>query len=156
MGSEVNKSAIELDVLRDFADRARLPIQAGSVTKCLPPKPDILCSLFNEGPVAFELVEICDWRHASAPSRLAREDVEYIRTSDPTWEIIRKKLKCKYQCVHAIELLCYTQGRVFTPEQMISAKLRHFVSLMRKSSFRKVWFQGFRGVRLIWARALPA
>lgn len=112
MRSELDKSKNELAVFRDFAKRARLDIQPRSITKCFPRKPDILCCLVNEGPVAFELVEICDPRLASAPSRLADGGVEYIRTADPTWKIIAKKLKCKYVCEHPIELLCYTQGRV--------------------------------------------
>ena len=152
MRSELDKSTNELEIFRDFAERARLTIQADSVTKCLPPKPDILCRLVNGGAIAFEVVEICDWRLASAPSRLVNGGVEYIRTTDPTWKIIAKKLKCKYECEHPIELLCYTQGRVVTPHKIISAKLRQYASLMRKSSFRKVWLRSSKSVSLIWER----
>jgi hypothetical protein len=154
MRSELDKSRNELEVFDDFVTRAWIPVQAGSVAKCFPPKPDILCCLINEGPVAFEVVEICDWRIASAPSRLADGGVEYIRTADPTWKIIAKKLKCKYRCEHPIELLCYTQGRVVTPDRMIPAKLRQCASLMRKSAFRKVWFRSSKSVSLVWERGL--
>lgn len=152
MSTEKTKGGQEIEMFSKFVKASKLPFDLDTLQKLVPPAPDILCEHRQYGPMAFELVEICDSRLASAKSRLANGGVEYSRTTDPTWDIVRKKLKCKYKCQHPIELLCYTYGRVVTPHQMISQKLRQCVSLMRKSCFRKVWLRTAKGVSLIWER----
>lgn len=152
MGTEQTKGGLEIEMFSKFVKASNLPFDLDTLQKLVPPAPDILCEHLQDGRVAFELVEICDPRLASAPSRLANGGVEYIRTADPTWNIVAKKLKCNYECEHPIELLCYAQGRVVTPDQMISAKLRQCAPLMRKSCFRKVWLRSSKGVSLIWER----
>jgi hypothetical protein len=150
--SEQLKGERELETFFRFVTVSQLPYDPNTAKKCYSPKPDILCNHQFDELVAFELVEICDEDIASAPSRLVDGGVEYIRTADPTGKIIAKKLRCKYKCEQPIELLCYTQGRVVTPGQIISARLRQCASLMRKSSFRKVWLLNSKTVSLIWER----
>ena len=90
-----------------------MSIDRNSVEKRSPPEPDILCTLQSEGTVAFELVEMCDPQLAKS---IATASDGYLRTSDPSANIISKKLRKKYETDAPIELLCYTAGRIVTPE----------------------------------------
>lgn len=60
MAYDDQHSSREMKIFSRFAAVCGLPIRPGSIEKCQPPEPDILCTVEGEGPVAFEMVEIID------------------------------------------------------------------------------------------------
>ncbi len=50
----------EKEIFSHFAEHCALPIRPGSIVKRKPLKPDILCEIKEEGPLAFEMVELID------------------------------------------------------------------------------------------------
>jgi len=146
MRSEQSKGTNEVAVFGRFLALSKLPIDPISVEKRLPPEPDILCRHLSDGPLAFELVEMCDPRLAKA---IATASEDYLRTSDPTGDIVGKKLRRKYRTPFPIELLCYTAGRIVTPDSLIVPKARLYLRSWRRV-FRRVWLLGRKGVYVIW------
>jgi hypothetical protein len=138
MSSEAEKSEREIAVFRDFARVAGLGIDESSVRKRVPPEPDLLCVVEGEGPVAFELVELCDPNLAKVFADPLRPGNEFIRTSDPSPGIVRNKLRKTYKTEHPIELLCYTDGRVITPADVILPSIRPYLGSFRHV-FRRAW-----------------
>jgi hypothetical protein len=148
MHSELAKGAHEVEVLRLFVAAAGLPIDATSIEKRDPPEPDIRCRDAVSGPVAFELVEQCDPTLAKA---IATRSTEYIRTSDPSAHIMSKKLRRNYETTLPIELLCYTNGRIITPDDVIIPTVTPYLRSWRHV-FRRAWLFGHRGeVHELWA-----
>jgi hypothetical protein len=151
MTSEAEKAEVECRVFFDFVALSGLPIQATSVEKRMPPEPDLLCTHDIEGKIAFEMVELCDPNLARALSdpRPDAGGTEYIRTSDPSWVIVHKKLRKKYQTVHPVQLLCYTEGRIITPTDVILPTLRLLLSTFRHT-FDKAWLMSKGEVFSLW------
>lgn len=148
MRSEYDKAEAELRVFREFARKSSLCIDAESVEKrtgqC---EPDIRCYLIGEGVVYFELVELCASDIASAITSAATSNngVTAFWTTDPSVEIIRKKLGKKYKTEppqSPVELLCYTNGRVITPDDVILESIRPLLLDAVDSPFRRVWLFG--------------
>ncbi len=149
MSSEQDKALIELKVFKEFVQKAQLPVNFESIKKPGEQSdPDIFCTFHNGEHVAFELVEICASDIAIQISNL-RES--YIRTSDPTEEIVRNKLakSITYKTQLPIELLCYTNGRVVSPDDLIIAVIRE-CSDLTEGRFRKIWLLGEKGVYEVW------
>jgi hypothetical protein len=146
MGTEQEKSVIELSVFDEFIQKSGLPITPASIKKNFgQSEPDITCELLGDGLVAFELVEICD-------SELA-EKLVFVQSggefspnsfNNPSHKIICKKLGKSYRTNLPIELLCYTNGRVAPPDDVLLAEIR---SACDKSSgqFRRIWLLGEKG-----------
>ena len=151
MTSEADKSKIELRVFAEFVALARIPVPLESVEKRLPREPDLLCNHETEGKVAFELVELCDPNLARALSdpRPAEGGVEYIRTSDPSWTIVLKKLRTKYDTNYPVELLCYTDGRIITPNDVIRPTLEPLL-ISYRHTFSRAWLMSRGEVYLLW------
>ena len=149
MSSEKDKALIELKVFKEFAERVQLPIKLESIRK---PggrsDPDIFCTFHNGEDVAFELVEICASDIAVHISKLSEA---CISTSDPTEEIILNKItKSKnYRTQLPIELLCYTNARVVSPDDLIIAVAQRCATLI-EGRFRKIWLLGEKGVYEVW------
>jgi hypothetical protein len=133
-----------------FLAESKLPIEPSSVEKCLPPEPDILCHHKVEGAVAFELVEICDPILAEFMSTVTEGGVTYIRTSDPSSGVVRRKLRRTYNTEAPIELLCYTAGRIITPDDVIVPTIKPWFS-GRRHAFRRAWLLGESSVQVVWA-----
>ena len=146
MASELVKGETEVAVFMRFLEASHLPIYRKSVEKRFPPEPDILCTHQSEGAVAFELVEMCDSRLASS---IAKASDGYLRTSDPSPNIISKKLRKKYETAVPIELLCYTAGRVITPDNVILSTITPYLRTWRHT-FSKAWLLGRKGVYVVW------
>jgi hypothetical protein len=146
MASELVKGETEVAVFLRFLEASHLPIYRKSVEKRFPPEPDILCTHQSEGAVAFELVEMCDSRLASS---IAKASDGYLRTSDPSPNIISKKLRKKYETAVPIELLCYTAGRVITPDNVILSTITPYLRTWRHT-FSKAWLLGRKGVYVVW------
>ena len=151
MTTEKDKAAVELAVFSEFVRIANLPIAIESAEKRSPPEPDLVCTHATEGRIAFELVEICDpnLARALADPRPNPDGVEYIRTSDPSFSIVRNKLRKNYHTEHPIELLCYTDGRVITPNDVILPTIRPLLGSFRHT-FRRAWLLSQGKVFRIW------
>lgn len=146
MASEIEKGEVEVALFLRFIEASNLSIDRSSIEKRHPPEPDILCAHQTEGEIAFELVELCDPRLAKS---IAKLDGSYVRTSDPSSLIISKKLRKKYQTNAPVELLCYTAGRIVTPDNVILPTLRLYLRSWRHT-FRRAWLHGRKGVYEVW------
>jgi hypothetical protein len=146
MASERKKGEAEVALFLRFLDASNLPIDRSSIEKRPPPEPDILCAHQTEGKIAFELVELCDPRLAKS---IAELDGSYLRASDPSSLIISKKLRKKYQTNAPVELLCYTAGRIVTPDNVILPTIRPYLRSWRHT-FRRAWLLGRKGVYEVW------
>jgi hypothetical protein len=152
MRSEEIKGIVEIKVFNEFISASGLLIDPASVIKQNPPSPDILCQSSDEGPMEFELVEICDRNIASVSSKILKGKIDesiYIRTGDPSAMILSKKLGCKYATRLPVDLLCYTDGRVVTPDTIICVIARSLLSSYT-GVFRRAWFLGEGGAYKIW------
>lgn len=124
MSTEHEKSVRELEIFALFALLAPIEIVPDSAIKRTPPEPDLLCRTLDGETVAFELVELCDPQLAQAFTYPMASGNDYIRTSDPSGFIIQKKLTRNYITEHPVELLCYTDGRIGTPADIIIPTLK--------------------------------
>ena len=146
MTSEHVKGEREMTVFLRFLEASKLPIDRNSVEKRFPPEPDIHCRHTSEGSVAFELVELCDPNLAKS---IAKASESYLRTSDPSPQIISKKLRRKYKSDAPIELLCYTAGRIITPDSVLLPAIKPYLRSWRHI-FRRSWLLGHKGVYVVW------
>ncbi len=150
MGTEKDKAQIELAVFREFVERGHLLVDPTSIKKPgEESEPDIFCTLLNEGPVAFELVEICSSDIAAFLSKLSSGSTEALSISDPTSKIVSRKLRKTYKTQLPIELLCYTNARVISTDDQIVERIRQWVGSI-EGSFRRVWLLGEKGVYEVW------
>ena len=151
MSSEQDKAFVELAIFREFVNKANLPVRPESIKK---PgehsEPDIFCTMNNGEEVAFELVEICA---DDLASRIAKQLNGVAKTTsstfDPTENILRQKLHKTYKTQLPIELLCYTNGRVVSPDCRIIVEARRWTDAI-EGPFRKVWLLGEYDVYEIW------
>lgn len=141
MNTEQEKAKNEIQVFLDFIACLNLQIDNASVEKRNPPEPDILCRHLEEGLIAFELVELCDSNIASAINKRNPPAVDCFYTSDPSIEVITKKMLKKYQSAYLIELLCYTNDRLVTPDDVIIPTIIPYLEC-NSGQFRRVWFFG--------------
>jgi hypothetical protein len=136
---EAEKAARERGVFHDFIKKKPgSPINPESVESRCTPEPDILCFQENEGNVAFELVEICDPDIA----RIIAKGGGSLWTSDPTQNEIRKKLKKNYQTEYPVELLCYTDGKTVSWDQLIKEEIWRLIDMVGNGQFRRIWLLG--------------
>jgi len=151
MSTEQDKALVELAVFSEFVSKANLPVRLESIRKLgKHSEPDIFCTMNNGEEVAFELVEICADNLASLIAKLRNGGTATTSsTFDPTENILRKKLHKTYKTQLPIELLCYTNGRVVTPDDRIIAVARSWADAI-ESPFRKVWLLGEKEVYEIW------
>lgn len=151
MGTEQQKAEVELAVFREFLSKAGIAIEPGSVSKPgTQSEPDIFCTLSNGERVAYELVEICSSDIAATLSRLRNGGSTSLATSDPTEKTIRQKLHKTYRTTLPIELLCYTNGRTISPDDLIFDKAQSWANAI-DGPFRKVWLLGEKGVYEVWS-----
>jgi len=150
MATEKHKGETELAVFREFASRCPLPIDASSIQKREgESEPDILCQLTSGEVIAFELVEICDPDVARSLHKAQSGSSAALWTSDPTATIVRKKLHKTYRTPRPVELLCYTNGRVVTPDEAVREQLLCWANAV-DGPFRRVWFFGEHAVYQVW------
>lgn len=147
MSTEISKGEKELEVFMEFLEKSKLPINPVTVEKRLPPEPDIFCQTDSGQCIAFELVEICDRKLAKAINDASSE---YIRTSDPSFEIFTRKLMKTYPVAYQIDLLAYTAGRVVTPDDCIIPRIVQLIG-SREHVFKRVWLLGMSGLHCIWS-----
>lgn len=149
MGSEREKGIREVVIFRRFLDLAQLPVDRASIEKRVPPEPDILCTHSNRGRLAFELAELCDPNIAQLVDKARTGEADAIWTADPSRRILMKKLRTNYKTAFPVELLCYTDGRIVTPDDVILPTLRPILEAWN-GVFVQAWFLGEEKVHLLW------
>lgn len=146
--TEEEKAERERAVFQAFIKASGLKIDPESVESCKPPRPDIVCFQENDGNIAFELVEICAQDLASKISAIKKEEFGFVRSNDPSRDVLQKKLKKHYETEHPIELLCYTAGRTISPDDVILAAIHPMID-MNNGQFRRIWLLGDQ-CHLVW------
>ena len=111
MSTETDHGEIELLVFREFAEKANIGIIADSIEKRPLGEPDILCAIEGEGPVAFELAELCAEDVAAAKSSVKNGGVATGSFSDPCTKVLQKKWEKRYRSQAPIERLLDTNAR---------------------------------------------
>lgn len=149
MRSEITKGIDEADVLRRLIERARLQIDPTSIEKRMPPEPDLVCQHTVEGPVAFELVNLCDPELAKVVAAGSKARSEAFSTADPSARIVSNKLRKTYSTTLTIELLIYADGPIITPDDVIIPTIRPIIESVN-GPFRRVWFMGEKSVCVLW------
>ena len=149
MSTEATKGLGEIEAFRLFIVRSQTPIDPLSVEKRNPPEPDILCRHATDGVVAFELAILCDAEIAKVIAAGSKARTDAFSTSDPSAEIVRKKLKKSYETDHPIELLVYSDGRLITPDDVIIPTITPILE-SRKGPYQRAWFMGEKTTCLIW------
>jgi hypothetical protein len=150
MSTEQEKAEVELAVFRDFISKAGISIDPRSVSKPgTQSEPDIFCTLSSGEQVAYELVEICSSDIAAALSKITKGGSTGLATSDPTEKTLRHKLHKTYRTTLPIELLCYTNGRTVSPDDLIFSEAQRWANTI-DGPFRKVWLLGEKGVYEVW------
>ena len=139
---EIAKAERERKFFSLFAKSLGWELSADSVESRPKPEPDILYR-GRHGSIAFELAEICASDVAQQTARLVKSDsVSAIWTSDPTEDILRKKLLKKYETDLQIELLLYHDGRVVTPDSDVVPVIQDELIANENHIFRRIWFFG--------------
>jgi hypothetical protein len=149
ISSETTKGLEEIETFRLFVSRSQLPIDPLNITKRNPPEPDILCTHAVEGFIAFELVNLCDPKIAKTLAAGPKARTDAFSTSDPSSEIVRKKLKKTYVTDHPIELLIYSDDRLITPDDVIIPTITPILE-SRDGPYRRAWFMGEGTTCLLW------
>ncbi|MHB8150224.1 MAG: hypothetical protein ACYDIB_08675 [Desulfobulbia bacterium] len=146
-GTEEQKAKIELQVFWEFVAMAGIDIDPASIIKHgRPSEPDIYCTLNGE-EVAYEAVEVCSPEIAATLTllRKGKREGTPFSVSDPTAEKLFDKLQKSYNTTRPIELICYVNGRVISPDDVILSEARQCVEKHR-GSFRKIWLLGEKGL----------
>ena len=139
MNAEAKKAERERNVFRTFVEESGLQIDPESIESRTPPEPDILCLDRIDGKLAFELVEICAEDLAQSIAMAGKKGgVAYVRSSDPSGNAIRKKLEKIYRTEYPLDLLCYTDGRTVSPDDVIIDTIRS-MSGINIGQFQRIW-----------------
>jgi len=147
------KQSEEQNAFRRFIRNAGQEDQWFGVESRPEPEPDLLCHHRFDGSIAIECVSITDREIAKVFSAGGKARRDAFVTSDPTGEIIRKKLHCSYKTLaRRIDLLVYTDGRVISPDNQIMAVVLDWVGSI-EHPFTNVWYSGERMSRLLWSSA---
>jgi hypothetical protein len=86
-------------------------------------------------------------------TRSVNAGAEFMWTADPTAAVIRNKLAKTYQTTHPIELLCYTDGRLVTPDDAIIPTIREIIEAHGFGMFQRVWLLGEESCQVISERS---
>lgn len=151
MGTEKDKAKTENNVFREFLEQTKLKVDTFD-NPGKESEPDILCKMTDGEEIYFELVEICEQDLAKDIFQLRKGKVELIEASsrsNPTNEVIHKKLKKEYITQLPIELICYTSGRVIPPDDIILEEACKCAN-STKGPFRKIWLLGEKNIYEVW------
>ena len=138
--NEATKAVIELKVFERFVRLRGLRVVAGSIAKQLPPKPDILCVVQDEGPIAYEITEGCAPEFAAAESRAVREGTAFAWGADVSAQTVRKKLENHYPVDCPVELIVYA-GRTSLPDDVLVPTITPVLA-NGLGQYRRVWLLG--------------
>jgi DNA invertase Pin-like site-specific DNA recombinase len=132
------KAQWERYFFREFVRQSGLPVR--SIKSRRPPEPDILCTFEDGAERAFELVEICSEELAKDLALALRDPdrkPEQVWPTNPTEKIIRDKLAKTYQSDAPIDLLCYADGRLVTPDEEVVPTLSDVVRASGRGPFER-------------------
>lgn len=132
----------EMSVFLDFLARSGLSVAPETVEKRQPPEPDIFCVHSTEGPIAFELLEICDESVAKTFNRRAPEPIFVQWLGGPDLGKITRKFSKPYPSSAPVELLCYTRARLATPDNVLVPTILHEVDFSANTRFQRIWYMG--------------
>ena len=140
------KAEAEREIFRLFAKKLSWPSDLDLIQTMEPPKPDILF-LGLSSPATFELAEICAQDVAQQRSDLIKAGgVSVIWTSDPTEEILLSKLAKSYSGDEPVDLLCYMNGRVVSPDSQVEFQIAETLANASRVRFRRIWYFGERAI----------
>ena len=135
-------------------DRALATVQS-----CRPRAPDIACSTSTGERLAFELLELCPPEVANPVGDALKAGIgkasvraTAVWTADPTRRDLLKKLRNSYACDVPVNLLCYVDGLLVTPDDVALEEMRAVVDAEGLGPFRSIWFHGEDGVYLVAPR----
>lgn len=116
------------------------------------PEPDLLCTNAENENIAFEVVRLVDPDIAEVEVCGLKARKTVFSTSDPSKEIIYRKLHKRYvtEAKH-IELLVYTDGRIITPDDAILPAIRPWFDAVIDHPFHKIWFMGDQQTLCLWS-----
>jgi hypothetical protein len=146
--SDELKARHERTVFTRFALAARVAIDPVTVESRAPPAPDILCSTVLGEPLAFELVELCSPEIAKAVGDDLKRGggATFTFNADPTRAVLMKKLRKTYVCDVPVDLLCYANGFLVTPDSAVLDEIREVIETEGFGPFRSIWFHGEESV----------
>ena len=126
---------------------ARPDIVPATIESREPPQPDIACATVDGERLAFELVELCTSEIAKATAVTAKRGggVGFLWTADPTRNALLKKISKRYASAGLVDLLCYVDGFLVTPDDVALCELRAAINDVGQGQFREVWFHGEGG-----------
>ena len=150
-GDSQEKTDREVMVFLEFLSKSGFDVCQDSVEKRHPPEPDIRCIHSNDGPVAFELVELCDPDVAQIFNRWSPPPVTAAWLGGPDLAKIGAKFNKPYSTDAPIELLCYTRSRLATPDSVLLPTICHEIDFSRQTTFRRVWYMGELETRSIYS-----
>jgi hypothetical protein len=140
---EEAKAARERHFFTLFAKAMSWPIDLPRIQSRPKTEPDILYDS-ADGKIAFELTANCSrsLAHKAAKTGVGIGET-FLRNSDPSWAVVKKKLKKSYTTEHPIELLVYYDGRLVTPDSsVIETLIAHLDGSSVEIPFRRVWYFG--------------
>jgi hypothetical protein len=149
--AEVLKADRERAIFGRFVSAARPDIDLATVQSCRPPAPDIACSTSTGERLAFELAELCPPEVAKTvgDDLKAGGGATAVWTADPTPYVLLKKLRNSYACDVPVDLLCYADGFLVTPDDVALEAMRALVDAEGLGPFRSIWFHGEHRVYLV-------
>jgi hypothetical protein len=147
MSSEASKGIREATIFERFLAESdhhwiAMPFL---VEKREPPEPDILCHFSDEGPIAFELVELADTDIIPVTQRILRSESlqpECIHSQSDCRRILSDKISRHYATPHPIELLCYTDGCTISLDEVLKADIEFVIRDGSSHPFRRIWLMG--------------
>jgi hypothetical protein len=95
----------------------------------------------------YELGRLVDPELAKAINRWEPRNAEYIRTSDPSAEIARRKIRKTYSVSFSVELLLYRANSIITPDDVVIPTLSPVCNV--KHNYTRVWYMG-DGVEVLY------
>ena len=143
---QAQKSANERKAFSMFAEKMGWLCDELTMSSRPEPEPDIL---FKAGVVliAFELVEMCDSTLAHQTALIRDTGGVFTTwTSDPTAQIIGKKLSKSYSTDYPIELLCYWNAMVISPDSQIAEEINLALESRSDHPFQVVWYFGEKSI----------
>jgi hypothetical protein len=142
MNREAYKSEYERAVFNDFLDRTGLNIDRTSIRSgnAMLNEPDLIYTCADGNYVGFELGRLTDPNLKRVVNRWEPINGEYVRTSDPSPEITRKKLEKTYLVTFPVHLLLYKENPIITPDNIIILAIKPLCD--HAHSYSKVWFMG--------------
>ncbi len=127
-----DKARDELMVFHKFIQLSGLSVILDSIENGNPDEhePDILCEIEGEGPMAFELTEFADESIAEEIDRLLKCQEDAVGNfiwAGEVMHILGNKFTKRYERSRPIDLICYTDGRIFLPPDVLIPQMRGYL-----------------------------